>query len=139
MDNQNSSTGCVVPHGGSSREPERSSDSSTLGSELSSLLESPPKLKQFSLKKSSLRLAGKVSSLQQKTEAGIRTLEYPINAIARKQGVFFCAILSMVAQAGHLYGGRSLMGPVVLTPFGLPPLRLEPHAVVTLTHQRLPV
>lgn len=80
MDNQDSSTGSVVPHGGSSREPERSSDSSTLGLELLSLLEPPPKLKLFPLKKSSLRLialwlAGKVSSLQQKTEAGIRTLK----------------------------------------------------------------
>ena len=80
MDNQNNGTGCVVAHSGTSRTLERSSDSSTLGSDLLSLLELPLKLKWFSLKKSSLclialQLAGKVPLLQQKTEAGIRTIE----------------------------------------------------------------
>lgn len=94
MDNQDSSTGCVVPRGGSGREPERSSDSSTLGLELSSRLEPPPKPKGFSLKKSSLQLIelqlmGKVSVIQQKTEAGIRTLESTQAPEHAKMACFF--------------------------------------------------
>lgn len=82
MDNQDSSTGCIVTHGGFSRALERSSDSSKLRSELPSLLEPPPKPARFHLKKSSRRLiaqreAGEVSTLQQKTEAGIRKAEPP--------------------------------------------------------------
>lgn len=142
MDNQDSSTGCVVPHGGSSREPEKSSDSSTLGSELSSLLESPPKLKLFPFKKSSLRLialrlAGKVSSLQQKTEVGINTPKYPESLYTQYRRVFLCQ-LSTVVQAGHLRGDRNLWSGSVNPAWAATKLRLTPLGGSNFNPKRLP-
>lgn len=104
--------------------------------------EPPPTSTGFLLGKSSSllispALAGIVLTLQQKTVVGVRTTESFISAKTRNQGVFFCAIPYMVAQAGHPKGGRVLMRPVVLTPSGLPPLRLEPQAVAALTRQEL--
>lgn len=143
MDNQDSSTGCVVTHGGFSGETGRSSDSSKLRSELPSLLEPPPKLlplKKSSLRLIALRLAGKVSSLQQKTEAGIRKAEPLISAKTRNQGVFFNANLTTQwwLRRGIFMVTGNLMRPVFRNPFELPPLRFETRAVATLTHQRLP-
>lgn len=85
MDSQDSSTGCIVTHGGFSRAQARSSDSLKLRSELPCLLEPPPKPARFPLKKLSQRLiarrgAGKACRLQKKTEAGIRKADESRNS-----------------------------------------------------------